>query len=152
MSNIFTLANKISYDNRIKEMQYKILHQYIPTNKLLCKMKKIDSVKCTFCSLYCEDIYHLFYAYLVVKEIWFFIEKICNDRLNVTHKFTCCDILLGFMTETLSAVNITINRLILYGKYYILQCKYNLLKPSTEGFLLALRNHSTFDDEIMNLL
>ena len=135
MSNIFTLANRISYDNKLKEMQYKILHQYIPTNQLLYKMKKIDSVKCNFCSLYCEDIYHLFYACLAVKDIWFFVERICKDGLNVTHKLTCSDILLGFMTEKLSTVNIIINRLILYGKYYILQCKYNLLKRTYYNIL-----------------
>ena len=39
-------------DNILKELQFKILHRYLPTNDLLFKMKKVNSRKCTFCNLY----------------------------------------------------------------------------------------------------
>ena len=41
---------KVGVSNKAKENQYKIMHDYIPTNKLLFKMKIKDSPRCNFCN------------------------------------------------------------------------------------------------------
>ena len=53
--NIYFIPRIIMYNNVSKDLQYKKLHRYLPTNRLLYKMKKIGSDKCNFCGLYLED-------------------------------------------------------------------------------------------------
>ena len=64
---IYLMASKVGVSNKAKENQYKIMHDYVPTNKLLFKMKIIDSPRCNFCNLYVQDTYHLFFDCLIVK-------------------------------------------------------------------------------------
>ena len=40
--NIYVLPNTLKLSNKIKENNFKILHNYIATNKLLFRMKKIE--------------------------------------------------------------------------------------------------------------
>jgi predicted phosphodiesterase len=58
---IYILPHRMLKDNKIKELQYKILFRYIGTNKLLYKMNKTASPRCVFCQMYEESIEHLFY-------------------------------------------------------------------------------------------
>ena len=59
----------------IKEFQYKILNKYLPTNKLLYAMKKIDSPRCNFCFLYTQTISHMFNKCIPVRNIWQFVKE-----------------------------------------------------------------------------
>ena len=58
---IYKLPHTIKISNKIKELQYKILHGYVATNKLLYKIKQIGSPRCDFCFLYTQTIKHLFF-------------------------------------------------------------------------------------------
>ena len=57
----FLLPHKSGVTNRVKELQYKILHSYVATNKLLYKMNIKASPRCNFCFLYNQDIEHLIF-------------------------------------------------------------------------------------------
>ena len=56
---IYLHPKHLLYDHKIQETQFKILHNYVPTNRLLFKMKKIPSDKCNFCDMY--RIYIIYY-------------------------------------------------------------------------------------------
>ena len=58
----YTMYGRLQIINKAKEMQYKILHDYVPTNKLLYKMTYIASPRCNFCNLYNQDTCHLFFT------------------------------------------------------------------------------------------
>ena len=58
-------------DNKVSEMQYKILHRIIGTKYLLYKMRKVPNMTCEFCNMYIESIEHLFFYCYVVKNFWF---------------------------------------------------------------------------------
>ena len=68
---IYRLPHELNISNKAKEMQYKILHNYVPTNQLLFKMNIIQSPRCNFCNLYDQTTPHLFFNCLVVKNFWF---------------------------------------------------------------------------------
>ena len=59
--NIYMIGRCCTSDNKIKDLQYKVLHRYLPTNDLLYKMEISASNKCSFCELYRKDINHLFF-------------------------------------------------------------------------------------------
>ena len=53
--------HRLDVTNAAKELQYKILQNYIATNKLLYKMKIKPNPRCNFCNLNTQDIAHLFF-------------------------------------------------------------------------------------------
>ena len=152
-STIYTMPRQVMYDNKIKEMQFKILHKYFPTNLLLYKMKKVNSHSCSFCFMYAEDMFHLFYNCHQVRPLWFFIENLCMEKLNIDITFKCQDIILGYDLSRMHEKYIVIvNKVILYCKYYITQCKYAGVQPTNNAFKQSLKYHTLLDKEMELML
>ena len=120
-------------DNRIIEMQYKILHRIIGTKSLLYKMGKAPNMSCEFCDMYIETIEHLFFHCMKVKNFWFDIIEKFNDFKHVKISITCKDILLYFKAKDVSIQN-CINIICLYGKKIIFVCKIRKVIPSLNEF------------------
>lgn len=132
-SSIYRLPFIVCYDNKIKEMQYKLLHRFIATNRLLYKMGKLPTQRCTFCNLYNESIEHLFFNCIEIKTCWSFIEDISDIVINCQHA------LLGYKLDEIQSIDCQfINSMIMYCKYYILRCKYKGVIPSLGGFKCVL--------------
>jgi len=152
-SDIYLMPIRTMYDNSIKEMQYKVLHRYMPTNKLLHKMETIDSPRCNFCNLYSETLEHLFYECIQLHTLWRYVANICSEWCNTVISFDCRDIILGYnVHENQTMNNMVINKLILYCKYYIVQCKYSEKVPNVIGMKKTIKYHQLCDDVLRNLI
>ena len=46
--NVFMIKTLCPVDNKTKDLQYKIIMRFVPTNKLLYNMKKVNSQSCSF--------------------------------------------------------------------------------------------------------
>ncbi len=112
-------------------MQFKILHRYLATNKLLfdMHMKKVACPNCTFCNLNDETITHLFFYCTLLKCLWYHVNLACSNICDEEIKFSCKDIVLGYFNENGKIMHIA-NKCIIYVKYYIQQCKYDNVIPS----------------------
>ena len=119
--NIYVLPNTLKLSNKIKENNFKILHNYIATNKLLFRMKKIVSPRCNFCNLYDQDTCHMLYNCLPVKNIWFKVEEWLLMEYNIRIVIVLRDVLFGHDYNQDENV---VNRIIMLAKGYIVQCKY----------------------------
>jgi len=71
----YKMPTEIKVENKIKEFQYKILHKYLPTNKLLFFMKLKDSPRCNFCFVYTQTIQHLFWECLCIHNMWMLLQR-----------------------------------------------------------------------------
>ena len=60
-------------DNKTKDLQYKIIMKFIPTNYLLHDMGNVNSQVCSFCNIEPETIEHLFFNCIYVKNIWLYV-------------------------------------------------------------------------------
>jgi hypothetical protein len=81
IQNMYNLPRICTQDMAIKEFQYKILHKYLPINSLLYKMKKVCTSRCTFCNMYKENISHLFYECLCIKQLYSKCKKYCAKSM-----------------------------------------------------------------------
>ncbi len=126
----FLLLHKSGVINKVKELQYKIFHSYVATNKLLYKMNIKPSPRCNFCFLYSQDIEHLIFECMVVKNFWFRVREWLLRQFEIEKTFCLKDIMLGCLTDCS-----LINKVVLYGKYYILKCKYQDNMPNIEPFI-----------------
>ena len=67
--NIFLVPRITLVNNRIKDLPYKIMMRFSPTNYLLFKMKKNNSQTCVFCMLEPETIEHILFDCVHVRNI-----------------------------------------------------------------------------------
>jgi len=122
--NIFSVLHCTPVSNRMKDLQYKIIMRFVPTNRLLYKMQKVTSQRCSFCLLETETIEHLFFDCNLVKNIWLFI---FSEWQRVTgHVFipTLQHCILGVYDHSVKFCA-EVNVIILLVKSYIMKCKYD---------------------------
>ena len=145
--SIYSNIIYLTYDNKLKEFQFKIVHRFLGTNSLVYKIGKKDTPRCTFCNLYEEKIEHLFYYCVCVKHIWLNIENLIvkNNLLSEIFHFNAKDVILGFHLQDVSNNNIIINKLILYSKFYIWQSKLNSDSLNMNSLYSCLRYHMKYD-------
>ena len=138
---IYSLPRNILKDNKVIELQYKILFRYIPTNKLLYKMKKTPSPNCSFCQMLEESIEHLFYNCNNTRNFWLNILQKWNTALDTDIVVALKDVILGYQIfdNVLSDVEKALNIVIMYGKRYIFQCKVSSQELSTALFFQNIK-------------
>ena len=136
--SIYRLPHELDISNRAKETQYKILHNYIPTNQLLYKMNIIQSPRCNFCNLYDQTTTHLFFDCLVVKNFWFNVLEWLESDHEIILNIVLSDVLFG-VTEIPN--DLFINRVIIYAKMYIFNCKCIEIDLTIREFLNLLNRH-----------
>ena len=120
LKNVYLIPHFCTKDNFAKDLQYQILHRYLPTNYLLHKMNKLPTMRCTFCELHTESIPHLFFCCVNVKIIWATICTIWRKLEGGRRELKCKDVVLGYGLETNTwRKNVFINNVILSVKSFI---------------------------------
>ena len=120
--NIFILLINLHCNNKICEMQFKILHRIIGVNNFLFKIRKVDSPRCDYCEIYNETIEHLFFDCFSVKTFWLNLIESWNNFSGSQYSISKKDALLGYNLDDPMQYPV-VNLLILYGKKYIFICK-----------------------------
>ena len=125
----FVLLHKLKTENKVKDLQYRILTFIYNTNVLLVKKKIKDSNLCDFCKTDIETLYHLFYNCPFVKSFWTNLETVFKSKLS-------CNILLSIKEVILGDEGYPelVNVILLYAKYYIHKSKLNLARPCLDVF------------------
>ena len=101
--NIWNNSQKCLVPNKVKDLQWKLLHRIIYTEELLHKMNKSNG-KCHFRTDYVENIEHLFYDCERSKEflslvfaMMNFVEPRSNNHVEFT--FSKFNVIFGFATK-----------------------------------------------------
>ena len=133
INNIFLIPRMCTNDNTIKDLQFQILHRYIPTNYLLYKMNKVNSSVCSFCNIHIESIPHLFYECITVKHIWTCVTKVLEKVEMKAINLKCQNVILGLGFENREWMkHKLVNNVILLVKSFIWECKkYETLVTSS---------------------
>jgi len=88
-------------------------------------MKLTDSQRCNFCFLYTQSIKHLFWECLCVHNVWLLIKQRIIECFHLNLEIDEKIVLFGIQNpQDLQALN-TINKVILYTKFFIYKCKLN---------------------------
>ena len=122
---IFEYLKQAMVENKTKELQYKIIMRYVPTNYLLHKMKIVPSQLCTFCYQEPETIEHLFFNCNVVKNMWLRIYNEWNIITGTDNTPTISFCVLRHSDVEPTNVSTALYSLSLWVKSFIMYCKYN---------------------------
>ena len=134
---IYTLSSDCIIDNKIKNFQFKLLHNIVPTNTFLNKCKLCESELCSFCGETRETVLHIFCECNVVKNIWLLISNRFQERCGLTVSLSICDIILGIN----DIGKLFLNTIMLLTKYYIFSCKYKKVYPSFSEIISVLKTN-----------
>ena len=134
--SIYRLPHIITKVNKLKEFQFKIIHRYLPTNKLLKKYGITDSAGCTFCHLQSETLEHMFFECSIVRTFWLHFMEWWKSENGDKIVLRLKDILLGY---EYNQPPISLNQAILKAKSYIFKSKLFWSKPSIEIFVAQLK-------------
>ena len=80
--NIHMMSFKNTKNSKLQWFQYRIVHRILGTNKILHKMGKSESDKCTFCKESVETIEHIFWSCHKVAAIWEELYQWVNQTTN----------------------------------------------------------------------
>ena len=106
------------------------LNNILFTNPKLIKIGLLESEKCSFCTIYKEDLYHLFYDCCYVRTFW---KRFCNWWSNLLSEKLSSplkDIIVGILNR-----KDILNYLIILGKLCIWDRRRNKSFPKFNQFL-----------------
>ena len=131
----FLLADKIKADNKLKELQYRIITSIYNTNVLLEKKKLSKTAICDFCSIERQNLYHLFYDCSIISKFWHELELYWKNKTKNQISLTRKDVILG-NTQFSDLLNLVL----LLAKCYIHKSKISNVKPKLEMLVATLRD------------
>ena len=115
---IYSLPFRVTTEIKLVIFQYKVIHNILYTNNVLFKMKKTSSSFFPFCNNVDQTILHLFVDCPLALSFWsFWYSLLCIKKLSLSK--------LEIMCGVLQPSCLTLNHLILIGKYFLYTCSLN---------------------------
>ena len=74
-------THNLKVENKVKDLQYKIIHRCVKRNSMLYNMKIEAYNTCDWCQE--ETIEHLLVECHIIKNLWLDIQKILNEKYNL---------------------------------------------------------------------
>ena len=107
---------KLTNSTKLRFFQYRIINNYLITNKRLCQWKIIASDKCTFCKEETETVMHLLVGCKYVQALWSTLKRwlnyFCYIELEIKEEIIILNIYKGPFADM-------VNMIILVVKYYV---------------------------------
>ena len=133
---IYELPFKVTMENKLRCFQYKVIHNILPTNYKLYKMKLKTSPSCDRCGNPYENLLHLLYECPRTQTFWQLVIAWWNKKRSETVVLNATDILYGYKPE--SNFFQALNHFVIIAKYHIFLSWLNKASPSFEIFSLLL--------------
>ena len=140
LQEVFSTPYDVASETYIWSFQYKLSNNILFKNAKLFRIGLIESEKYSFCAIYKEDIYHLFYYYSYVRALW---KRFCNwwsNLLSENLSLSLKDIIVGILNrKDILNYLITLGKLCVYIYMYIYiyiwDCGRNKSVPKFDMFL-----------------
>jgi len=114
---ICELPFKVTLENKLRCFQYKVIHNILPTNSRLHKMKLKTSPSCDRCSSPYETLSHPLYECSTVQIFWQKVIAWWNEKRSESVTLNYTDILYGYKPE--SNRFYALNQFLIIAKYHV---------------------------------
>ena len=123
---------------RLRDFQFRLLHNKIFCNDVLVHWGKVNSNICQFCQLYKQDILHLLFNCEKVQVIW---DAFAVMLVECGIDYNLCPQNVIFNTVIENNASHVVNLLLLIAKQYIFRCKCMGNIPNYNQIKQEWRNH-----------
>lgn len=138
VKDIYELPFKVTVESKMRSFQYKLIHNIIPTNLSLHRMKIKESPRCEHCSCQNETLLHRFCECPKVKLFWDDVIKWWNIKRSDNFKPNCLEILYGYKPENTNLH--AFNHYLIIAKYHLYLARNQSETPSIKVFLALLES------------
>ena len=143
---IYSLPFTVTQDTKTREFQYKLLNNIVFTNEKLFRFKMIDSPLCAFCQTEDESPEHLFFHCNKTKSFWQLLFSWFSEQKVILTSLTLKNVFFGVFHGAEDCH--VVNHIILLAKYYIYNCKLNVIHPSLKVFIAKLKAACQIEQKI----
>ena len=135
----FLVAKKEQRHASLKKLasDYLVVHNILPTNSKLYKMKLRTSPSCDRCNHPHENLFHLLYECPSTQIFWQMVISWWNEKRSENVTLNATDILYGYKPEL--NISLALNHYVIIAKYHIFLSWLNKASPSFEIFSLLLK-------------
>ena len=142
------IPRTLPVDNKTKDLQFKIIMRFIPTNYLLHKVGKINSQVCSFCNMEPETIEYLFFNCIYVKNIWLYVFQEWQSLTGSCHISYLRSCVLGVNNEV--EYFRALNTIMLSVKIFIMNYMYDKCVLSTASLARIFKEKVTLLSRVFN--
>jgi len=96
---MWIMSRKATKETRLRELQWKLLHNIYPTNILLTKMKVSESELCDYCKTHIDFTEHFFYQCELLKDFWKYVELLLSDKIGIQVVLNLQNVLFGIWND-----------------------------------------------------
>ena len=120
---IYELPFKVTMEDKLSCFQYKVVHNILPTNGKLYKMKLRTSPSCDHCNHPHENLLHLLYECPSTQIFWQMAISWWNEKRSENVNLNATDILYGYNPEL--NICLALNHYVIIAKYHIFLSWFN---------------------------
>ena len=107
----------VTVDTKLRVFQYKVLNNIPFVNKMLSKLKKVESLLCPFCKTEDESYIHLFYGCRNTSLLWRQLMEFFSTALYLP-SISLQSAIFGFLDDALEH-KLLLNHILLIFKNYL---------------------------------
>ena len=141
---LFQNINKLSGVVKLRNFQFRLLHNKIFCNNVLVHWKKTPTNICNLCNISKQDIVHLMFSCVKVRPIWNRLQALFW-RAQIVCTFEPESII--FNTSHEDTLHI-VNKITLIVKQFIYRCKCQDTEPSFIGAIAEIRLNYNIEKSI----
>ena len=145
---IFTNIYSFSNDPKLRNFQFKVVHNIFPNNKILHRMGIENSSLCPRCNSVAETLEHYLWFCDTLRPFWQLVQNWINSTFNCHINLSSFNVILGSKITENFVDNITINFIILHAKFYVHCCRWNNSLPSMEIWTQQLKQREKIEKMI----
>ena len=126
--DMWSLAWNTTQEVRLRELQWKILHNIYPTNILLLKMGLANNDRCALCNTEIDYIEHFFFSCKIIEYMWKYVTGLIRQIASINITLNEKNVLFGIVTKEIPELDKqklkTINHILLIAKMCISKYRY----------------------------
>ena len=146
-----TIFNRIyctTIDTKMRNFQYKLVHNIFPDNRTLKKMGVIDDDKCNFCNDQRDSLTHYIWFCPIAQQFWNLIKIWMESLFTIHFEFSLTNILFGDQFVSDFSQNNLINLILLISKHYLHCCKWTKNDPNLSILKEKVKQREKLEKEI----
>lgn len=148
-NKMFNNIKLLTISTKLRDFQFRLLHNKIVTNRQLYIWRKRTDDLCTFCQIDMEHTLHLFFECGEVQNIWNAVKQYFQDKsggqLDSLLRWTAESIMFNTVHPKTSSV---INLIILIAKQYIYKCRCLQVQLSSQMLKMEIESVYKIEEAI----
>ena len=135
-------------DTKLRNFQYKVIHNILPDNRILKKMGVKENEMCDFCKIERDSLVHYLWNCNIAQQYWLEVKSFVDPVFESSIQLSIKNIMFGSQFVQNNTENNIINFIILIAKHYLHCCKWTNCNPSIAILKEKIKSREKIEKDI----